>query len=990
MMIGDKRHRVSSAAVKLMVVGFALLMVAFIWLHNALGLRESVLDFVEGVVVAAGVVDPDANSKIKTSSVIDCSGTSDVIESDEDAIEFVSDIVNKDSNGEKIIELAPTKETSSNGITFYRFGQTADDIPVYGRCATVAVAGDGTAIGISSNCVPTRWLGDEGSVDVDGAVDVAKDALNGAETLNSKPVLYARDNGDIEKAWAIDLFNEDGTYEVVVSAASGDVLCKTNLVDETESTQSPVQVEDWKKSQHESNNGTYRYADEQRHIYILDGAKLKEKAAKWAQKRLSAYGESGKKYRKSDDLDYWVDENGDRTLTGTYEGSPCFGESKDKARYFLRDTQDLSIDKATEKADALQDALSKSYDYYANHLGYSGADGVGGAVYGLVNAGVPNAQIQGWDQGNPISLISVSKSKKYYTLSTLAHEYTHGVANEMSPASVGEESEKKSLGEAISDIMSYVIRDEADNGIFDNSIEWCMEGTSRRADKTGWYPSSYKKDGWWNDNTFFVLRDCHINSTVISHAAYLMCGDNGLTGSPITTEQLGTLTFMVTNMLSSTADFPEFARLFTMMAARLAKSSSMGMNASRAQRVKSAFVEVNLPVDSVKFDAALKGAASNDSDKVQDSQDTSSPKPVDISLVLDASGSMDGDPEANVKEAASKMIDDIDVEGARFGVCAYNSDLIASCALSESKDSAAEAINSIDSNGGTDIGLGLSGGYELLSDAKAGGKSGQRKIIVLMSDGLPTTGENEEQVQARAEKYKSENIKLYTLGFNLGASGQDLMRSVASEGCYFNVTDEDDLKGFFEDIAAEINGVRYTYIRVACPVDVSVTCNGETLSSEEGGTRRTSFGTVQIETEGTDDAGRADEVKVIRLRSDDEYQLRIEGTGSGDMTVECGFMDSAGDYSDRRSFTDVSVNPAMKAVVGINGDANTRMEIDDDGDGFADRALEASANSEARVVDNSLLMKAIYLLMLGASIFLALGMIRRAIGKQEGNKNVLS
>ncbi|MGN9275471.1 hypothetical protein, partial [Collinsella sp. HCP3S3_E5] len=46
--------------------------------------------------------------------------------------------------------------------------------------------------------------------------------------------------------------------------------------------------------------------------------------------------------------------------------------------------------------------------------------------------------------------------------------------------------------------------------------------------------------------------------------------------------------------------------------------------------------------------------------------------------------------------------------------------------------------------------------------------------------------------------------------------------------------------------------------------------------------------------------------------------------------------------------------------------------------------------SEARAVDNSLFMKVIYLSILGASTFLALGMIRRAVGKQEGNKNVLS
>ena len=199
-MIGNKRHRARSAAAKLMVVGLALLMVAGIWLHNVLGLRESVLDFVEGVVAAAGVVDPDASTNIKASSVIDCSDASDVIENNEDAIEFVSDVVNKVSNGDKKVELISNKETNSNGITFYRFDQTVDDIPVYGRCATVAVTGDGAAIGISSNCVPTCWSGEEGSFDVDRAVGVAKNALNGAETLNGKPVLYARDNGDIEKA----------------------------------------------------------------------------------------------------------------------------------------------------------------------------------------------------------------------------------------------------------------------------------------------------------------------------------------------------------------------------------------------------------------------------------------------------------------------------------------------------------------------------------------------------------------------------------------------------------------------------------------------------------------------------------------------------------------------------------------------------------------------------------------------------------------------
>ena len=58
---------------------------------------------------------------------------------------------------------------------------------------------------------------------------------------------------------------------------------------------------------------------------------------------------------------------------------------------------------------------------------------------------------------------------------------------------------------------------------------------------------------------------------------------------------------------------------------------------------------------------------------------------------------------------------------------------------------------------------------------------------------------------------------------------------------------------FFDDIADMINGQKYIYIKIACPVDVTVKSGGETLTSEEKALNtRTTFGTLTFEEGETD------------------------------------------------------------------------------------------------------------------------------------------
>ena len=80
---------------------------------------------------------------------------------------------------------------------------------------------------------------------------------------------------------------------------------------------------------------------------------------------------------------------------------------------------------------------------------------------------------------------------------------------------------------------------------------------------------------------------------------------------------------------------------------------------------------------------------------------------------------------------------------------------------------------------------------------------------------------------------------VYTLGFfhnlegeNLGECRQ-LMADIASEGYHYEVSSADSIQFVFDDIAQQVSGGEYVYIKIACPVDVTVQKDGEVLRSEK-------------------------------------------------------------------------------------------------------------------------------------------------------------
>lgn len=322
----------------------------------------------------------------------------------------------------------------------------------------------------------------------------------------------------------------------------------------------------------------------------------------------------------------------------------------------------------------------------------------------------------------------------------------------------------------------------------------------------------------------------------------------------------------------------------------------------------------------------------------------------DIVLALDISGSMSGTPLEETKNASIDFVNTILSENANIGVVTYDDSASVGVPLSTNERLLTNCISGIVDAGGTNIEAGLNQAYDMLRESSA-----KKKIIVLMSDGEPTYGKSGADLIAYADSIKEDGIYIYTLGFfenmvNNKASAQKLMEEIASEGCHYEVSDAESLVFFFGDIADQINGQKYIYVRIACPVDVTVSYAGETLcSNEERLSTRTDFGTLSFED--VEDAEADDKVKVLRLKEGVDYDVQIQGTGRGFMDYTIGFMDENGEYSDMRKFTNIKISKRTVIDTVATKSNSTVLKVDEDGDGQYDLGYKAGENGRGELID---------------------------------------
>ena len=341
----------------------------------------------------------------------------------------------------------------------------------------------------------------------------------------------------------------------------------------------------------------------------------------------------------------------------------------------------------------------------------------------------------------------------------------------------------------------------------------------------------------------------------------------------------------------------------------------------------------------------------------------------DTVLVLDVSGSMSGTPIDEMKKSAINFCNELlaDEYNNRVGLVLYD-DYIDSVDLTNDLDSLVNYIESISSGGTTNMQEALATAGNMLDSQ---GKDDNIKNIVVMADGLPNEGETSDTGKmSQLTQYSSystdvayangvintaenimSNYNMYSLGFFHDLDGiekdfaVDLMKFLTNmpDG-YHQVDTAENLQFAFGDIQETISDGSKVVINIACPVDVSVTYNGETLSSAQSSYSDTaSFGTLQL-------LGKNKDIKVLSLDPSAVYDIQLNGTGNGTMNYSVNYLDDSDAIIDYRAFESIPITSTTKIDSNTdNSVGDITLNLDEDGDGTVDKVYSAAVNSVAEL-----------------------------------------
>lgn len=157
--------------------------------------------------------------------------------------------------------------------------------------------------------------------------------------------------------------------------------------------------------------------------------------------------------------------------------------------------------------------------------------------------------------------------------------------------------------------------------------------------------------------------------------------------------------------------------------------------------------------------------------------------PLDLTVILDRSGSMAGEKLLAVKQATLDLLKELRPID-HLTLLAYDDvvDVLTERVTADAAgvDAARKAVLAIQDRGGTALGPGLVRGLEILEGAKRG--EAELAHVMLLSDGQANVGEkNPEVLAARAGEGFRRGISVSTLGVGLDYN-EDLMTKLADQG----------------------------------------------------------------------------------------------------------------------------------------------------------------------------------------------------------------
>jgi uncharacterized protein YegL len=220
------------------------------------------------------------------------------------------------------------------------------------------------------------------------------------------------------------------------------------------------------------------------------------------------------------------------------------------------------------------------------------------------------------------------------------------------------------------------------------------------------------------------------------------------------------------------------------------------------------------------------------------------PKPVDVVLVQDVSGSMQGQRLEDSKDAAIAFVN-MKQDEDRVAVVAYSSTVRLTRPLTASKLAITTTIEGLKASGRTNVGAGIEEGYRqvISPTSPTDFATDTVKAMILLSDGWanePVAGNPKEHAREWARKARDCGILIFTVGFGENSNAVDwrLLRYIAdtTDGKYYFAPNSTQLMAIYQEIAMELRNIVITdVLQPGVSLDCGLIPNGWGCFTGTGG-----------------------------------------------------------------------------------------------------------------------------------------------------------
>lgn len=505
--------------------------------------------------------------------VVDVSDITEKVTDEESAfavLNSVSEIFGFE-NAKDVLDIQKTDYV--NGDTYYRFAQKYREIPVYGKSIVLSADEHGNVFNISGNYMAIDdTLNTEPKLKAEKAKkkieSQVKKELKKGLTVSEPELVVLFINDNVELVWRSDVvgYTKEGKingYKIFLSSDKGDIVSKEKTIKNESIEQSYY----GKNIRVDLTNNTFLMSDEQRNISGNDAI----------NKRYWLFWEQ---YEDHKGVEWSLGEQPDEVAVDAHYN------------------------------------IERTYDYYSSVLNHSGCDGSGAETL----ESVINVEYFGeydytdnafyTNQNNTNYIVFGQPNELASRIDVVAHEYTHGVNKHITDFRYS--SQSGALDEAYADIMGELVEGSYNN----QNIDW-MHGNNRNLINPNQSENPSHMSEYLTESQITNGNDeVHYNSTIISHAAYLMWDGMNESGAIKDVDTLANLWYSSLYMLNEDSDFAHCRTAVEISAERLFAKNLL--TEEQVKCVSAAFDEVGIGkamlYDTVPANSELCVYAANNSE----------------------------------------------------------------------------------------------------------------------------------------------------------------------------------------------------------------------------------------------------------------------------------------------------------------------------------------------------------------------------------------